>query len=213
MQFESVRAAVSAYLQRGFRPMPMVSVGETGDCRCGGYVPSGNKWVACRAGKHATHEVESAWKNGHRFTVGEFSEADNVALALGPWKESLWLVCLDVDGTDSLAPFFPPMPRTLAQKSPRGMHYFFTVPSRTPLGNWVDAFKTKDRGGFALDVRYARGRVNVAPSRTAFGGYEWRDWKLYPQPLPEFALHAILAERRSRNLPVADLWERGGKDP
>lgn len=199
----TVREAVARYLARGLRPIPMWGVDGLGRCLCGG--------TDCNAGKHCTDAVEEQWKDGRTFHPLEFREDQNVAVALGPYTARDWLVCLDLDGTTDPAPFFPlPLPPTLTQRSPRGMHLFFTVPERAPLGNWVDAFGTKYRTPHALDVRYARGKVNVAPSRTAFGTYHWLDERP-PAPLPPEALSTILNVRRSRGLPVAQVWERGAK--
>jgi hypothetical protein len=199
----TVRAHVERYITRGLRPIPMFGVDGAGRCRCGG--------SECNAGKHCTDQVEARWKDGPPFGAHEFDESQNVAIALGPWRPGAWLVCLDVDGVPDLSPFvpflLPPLPPTLTQKSPRGLHLFFQVPERTPLGNWVDVFATKARG-YALDLRYARGKVNVAPSRSAFGDYRWTDER-EPEPLPQVAISTILNVRRSRGLPVQRIWERG----
>lgn len=199
-----VRDWVQCYIDFGLRPMPMYGVDELeGLCLCGR--------SDCRAGKHSRDE--EAWKHGRYYQACEFTEFDNVAIALGPWRPDSWLVCFDCDGTIDPTRFFPfPLSPTLMQKSPRGLHLFFAVRPYEPLGNWVDVFETKYSLGYALDVRYARGRINVAPSRTNFGTYEWLDWR-EPAPLPEFALQRILSERRRRGLPVESRWDRGGKRP
>lgn len=208
MRFNSVKHAVEAYLSRGFRVIPIHGVDAQGDCTCNDY-PCRDRQ---KPGKHEYRELDGKWKDGHVFTVDDFIEGMNVALALGPWKDSRWLVCIDIDGADDASPFFRPLPpRTLTQKSPRGLHLFYTVPEYTPLGCWNDAFETK-RAGFALDIRYARGKVNVAPSRTPHGEYEWIDWRA-PVPLPPYCLDTILAVRRNRGLPVAERWDRGEKRP
>lgn len=205
-----VRAAIQQYLERGFRPIPMYGVDACGGCLCGGILPGGRE---CNAGKHARDDREP-WKDGREYGPEDFADEDNVAIALGPWRPDRWLVCLDIDGHDSATPFFPglDLPRTLSQKSPKGLHLFFAVRPYAPLGNWVDAFATKYLDGYALDVRYARGKINVAPSRSAVGSYRWLDWR-EPAELPESAIDTILDERRRRGLPVAETWERGGKAP
>jgi hypothetical protein len=101
---------------------------------------------------------------------------------------------------------------TLTQRSPRGVHLFFTVRPLEPLGNWVDVFQTKYRENWSLDIRYARGRINVAPSRSAYGAYEWTDER-EPAPLPAEFIQRILRERRLRGLPVENAWHRGDKRP
>lgn len=200
----TVREHVERYIARGLRPIPMWGVDARGACRCGSR--------ECNAGKHCTDAVEARWKDGAPFLAHEFTDEHNLAIALGPWRFGRWLVCLDVDGAPDLSPFvphlLPPLPPTLTQKSPRGLHLFFSVPERTPLGNWVDVFATKTARGVALDLRYARGKVNVAPSRSAFGEYRWVDER-EPAPLPPAVVSTILNVRRSRGLPVQRVWERG----
>lgn len=206
MKFTSVAEAVAAYSERGFRVIPLYGVDELGDCTCGNY--------ACKARDHGKHEppaTDGQWKDGRTFTADDFPEVSNVAIAMGPWRAGRWLVALDLDGTANAGEFFPGLPRTLTQHTPRGAHLVFTVPEFTPLGNYVDVFRTK-RAGFSLDIRYARGRIVVAPSRGSSGAYQWTDWRA-PAPLPPNALDAILFERRKHNLPVAERWERGSKAP
>jgi hypothetical protein len=205
VKFASVAEAVAFYCSVGMRPLPMFGV--TGDrCNCG--LPEGE----CRPGKHATPEVESTWKEGAEFGPGDFTERDNIAVALGPWGGSDdWLVCLDLDGPFPVEQYIE-LPTTLEQKSPRGRHLFFTVPAFAPLGNWVDCFLTKYTEGSALDIRYARGRINVAPSRTLHGGYEWAEFR-EPAPLPQAAIDVILGRRVERGLPVQWEWHRDGKRP
>jgi hypothetical protein len=202
----SVRDAAARYIARGFRVIPMVGVDPAGGCLCGGR--------DCNAGKHELAHLDGLWKDGHEFRVTDFAADMNIALALGPWRPGKWLVCLDLDGVTSpagaleIAPWLTP---TLTQKSPRGVHLFYWVPDFTPLGNWVDAFKTKYTSGYAVDVRYARGKINVAPSRTAFGTYTWADPNAEVAQLPWPIIDRILGERRRRKLPVLSRWQRDGK--
>lgn len=204
----SIPNAAGFYRERGFRPIPMHGVTPDGRCRCGGRLPTGKD---CNAGKHALDDAEP-WKDGREYYPNDFELTDNIAIALGPWGGPGWLVCLDVDGPAPLESFFGPLPETLTQKSPRGMHYFFTVPAYEPLGNWVDCTESKHRTGTGLDVRYARGKINVAPSRSAFGRYLWQGWRA-PAELPGWVCDQIYRERRRRGLPVDRRWERGGKRP
>jgi hypothetical protein len=206
LRFSDVSSAAQAYMQRGFRVVPLYGVAPEGGCLCGSPTCKERDW-----GKHERPETDGKWKDGHVFTPADFQPQDNIGLVMGPWKGGRWLVALDCDGTDQLAEFFPAMPPTLTQQSPRGRHYVYTVPEYAPLGNYVDVFKTK-RAGFSLDLRYARGRLVVAPSRGAAGAYEWVDWRA-PQPLPEHALSTILHQRRLQKLPVSDRWDRGAKAP
>lgn len=206
MRFQSVRQAAREYAARGFRVVPLYGVDECGECRCGD--------MACKprdAGKHENPAFDGQWKSGHSFGPDDFAEEDNLALVMGAWRPGRWLVALDVDGADDAEAFFPRLPRTLTQTTPRGAHFVFTVPDRTPLGNWVDVFRTK-HAGFSLDLRYARGRIVAAPSKGAVGEYTWRDWR-QPVPLPPTALEAIYAQRREVGLPVQERWDRGAKQP
>lgn len=205
MNFPSVWGWVEFYKSVGFRPMPMYGVDGVG-CRCGAFDGE------CRPGKHADTEVESTWKEGREFVPADFTERHNIAVALGPWGGSDdWLVCLDLDGPFPVEQYMD-LPPTLEQKSPRGRHLFFTVSPFTPLGNWVDCFLTKYTEGSALDIRYARGRVNVAPSRTPHGTYTWGEFR-EPAPLPQSAIDVIIARRVERGLPVQAEWNRGAKRP
>lgn len=207
MQFKNAREAAIGYMQRGFRVVPLIGLDPiAGGCLCGVPTCKERDW-----GKHERPETDGAWKNGREFTPADFGDLDNIAIAMGPWKEGRWLVALDLDGTENVAEFFPAMPRTLTQMTPRGSHQIYTVPEFTPLGNYVDVFKTK-RGGYSLDLRYARGRIVVAPSSGATGNYFWSDWRA-PAPLPSHALATILDQRRSQKLPVTDRWQRGSKEP
>ncbi len=207
----NIRDAVAKYLARGFRPMPMWGVDAGGRCLCGGTDPRTRK--PCNAGKHS--KDEDSWKNGRVYGPPDFSERDNIALALGPWSMTEWLVCLDIDGlaTQAQAHTATGLPFTLTQLSPRGVHLFYLVPAWEPLGNWTDAFQTKYREGWALDVRYARGRINVAPSRSAFGSYRWVDELAPIARLPREFISRLHADRRRRGLDVQARWTREGKRP
>lgn len=207
MRFSSAREAAAAYIRRGFRVVPLYGVGPSG-CLCGSYACKERDW-----GKHEPPETDGRWKDGATFTAADFGAEDNVAIAMGPWRPGLWLVALDLDGTETVSEFIRGLPQTLTQRSPRGLHLIYSVPEYTPLGNYVDVFGTKRDGySYSLDLRYARGRIVAAPSRGASGDYAWTDWR-DPVPLPEHAIDAILDERRRRGLPVAARWERGSRCP
>lgn len=198
-----IRDAVAFYRERGLRPIPMFGTHPDGRCRCGGH--------DCNAGKHALDESEP-WKDGREYYPSDFEQTDNIAIALGPWSGNGWLVCLDVDGPGDIGTLLPALPPTLTQRSPRGQHLFFTVPAYTALGNYVDCLKTKYTMGTGVDVRYARGKINVAPSRSAFGAYEWQPWRDLAA-LPWQVIDRILNERKRRGLPVESRWDRGRKRP
>jgi hypothetical protein len=199
----TLHSDVARYIAMGLRPVPLYGV-AMGWCMCGDR--------DCKErdhGKHTHERIEEKWKDGHRFAPRDFWEGNNVALAMGPWDGGDdWLVCLDVDGVLDLSRFMPRPPVTLSAKSPRGEHLIYRVPAYTPLGNWVDVFATKP--GPSLDLRYARGRIVVAPSRNAFGAYEWTNF-VTPVPLPEHVIDVILERRRARGLDVQHTWDRGRK--
>lgn len=209
----SIWEHVSRYIARGFKPMPMWGVNASGRCLCGGIAPGTRR--PCNAGKHS--KDEESWKSGRVYSPADFVEGDNVAIALGPWEPSRWLVCLDFDGVTGFPEAFNRMgselPFTLSQKSPRGLHLFYSVPPFEPLGNWVDAFQTKWSERWSLDIRYARGRINVAPSRSAHGGYQWVSEADPVAPLPRAIIHRLLSDRRRRGLEVQTRWTREGKRP
>lgn len=210
-----IRAAAAAYIARGFRVVPLYGVDALGRCRCGD--------AACKprdAGKHAPPGFEDRAKDGPPFAAADFSEGDNIAIMLGPWTGTdRWLAALDFDGGGPAdwsldnAAMAGLMPRTLTQVTPRGKHLVFWVPAFTPLGNWVDCWSTKDKG-YQMDLRYARGRIVVEPSRGATGAYRWVDVNADIAELPRGIIETILNERRRRGLPVLPRWERErGKRP
>lgn len=200
--------AAASYTELGFRVIPLHGVYPTsGKCRC--------EDIDCKprdAGKHEPTAQDGKWKDGKVFEPHDFQRGDNIAIAMGPWRDDKWLVCLDVDGaTDAQRFFKTKLPETLTAKTPRGAHFIFSVPAFEPLGNFVDVFKTKERGP-SLDLRYARGRIVVAPSRGSTGVYEWTNWR-EPAELPQEVRRAIRTERVRRGLPTHSRWEREGKSP
>ncbi len=211
---KTIRDAAKTYFDKGFRIVPLYGVDQDGLCRCGN--------PACKprdAGKHEPPETDGQWKSGRIFVADDFTDDMNIGLAMGPWSppggaQGSWLVALDVDGHDNANAFFyPELPATLTQTTPRGAHFIFKVRERTPLGNWVNVF-----GGntMKLDLRFARGRIVAAPSRgsktSGDGRYSWRHW-MEPAWLPPHALEAIYDLRRAAGRDMPDEWERGGKDP
>ena len=202
----TLHSDVARYIAMGLRPVPLYGV-AMGWCMCGDRDCKDRDW-----GKHTWDHVEEQYKDGKRYTPRDFLEGNNVALAMGPWDGGDdWLVCLDVDdvgGEFYLGGRFGHFSPSLWAKSPRGRHLIYRVPAYTPLGNWVDVFATKP--GPSLDLRYARGRIVVAPSRNAFGAYEWTNF-VTPVSLPEHVIDVILDHRRARGLPVQATWDRGRK--
>lgn len=211
----SIVAAAELYLSKGFRVVPLYGIDEDGLCRCDN--------DACKprdGGKHEPPATDGKWKDGRTFEAADFNEQMNIALAMGPCLLSLaegrWLMALDVDGHDDARAFFPDLPPTLTQKTPRGVHCVYTVAHEAPLGNWVDVFAGKSSGqSMTLDIRYARQRIVVAPSRCVAShgdgqGYRWIDWRP-PAALPQHVIDTILDIRRQRGLSVDSRWYRKGK--
>lgn len=203
-------AAAKAYIDAGFRVIPLYGVAN-GKCLCGD--------PACKArdgGKHEFPCQDGEWKDGRVFSHEDFEPYGNIAIAMGPWSGSdEWLVCVDVDGAESVEdiPFVPSefLPPTLMQITPRGMHLIYTVAPYTPLGNWVDLFRTKETG-ISIDLRYARGRIVASPSISPNGLYFWSNWTR-PAPLDKAFFNMIIEARMERGLPCLDTWERGRKAP
>lgn len=199
----TIREAVREYLRLGWRPMPINGM-RNGRCSCGDAACKERDW-----GKHAvTKGDEDTAKEGHVFVESNFDGDVNVALMMGMQRLGPWLVALDADGPFDWARLGP-LPPTRTQKTPRGEHRIFSVPDFCPLGNWVKALESPCA---QLDLRYARGRIVVAPSRNAFGEYRWIDLRM-PAPLPQTAIDVILRERRKRGLPVLSRWAREGRKP
>ncbi len=206
----NVKTAAEQYHQRGFRLVPLYGVDADGCCRC-----SDPNCKPRDAGKHEPPETKDEWKKGRVFLPEDFDETMNIALAMGPWGGGDdWLVALDVDNHDDVGAFFHPrLPQTLTQMTPTGAHFIFRVPARTPLGNWVNIF-----GGASmkLDLRYARGRIVVNPSKGSptrgTGLYQWRHW-VRPAALPGYVLDVIYDLRRAAGRDTPDQWDRGRKEP
>lgn len=206
MMSKDIRAAAERYIAEGCRVIPLYGV-EQGGCACHSNECKPRDW-----GKHEPPLFDGAWKNGHVFVPSDFNEGDNIAIAMGPYKPGTWLVALDFDGTRDVEKVLgATLPETLAQTTPRGMHLVYTVPEFTPLGNYVDVFRSKHIG-WSMDLRYARGRIVVAPSKGATGDYRWSNWRT-PTPLPEYVIEDVLEMRRKNGLPVEPIWTRGGKAP
>lgn len=207
MKFENARQAAEFYLTLGLRPIPLYGLNANG-CGCQSPACKPRDW-----GKHEPPETDGTWKDGEEFGPADFSESHNIAVALGPWGGSDdWLVALDFDGQNAAGLLFVAelaLPDTLIQETPRGFHAIYSVPAYAPLGNWVDVFQTKPEG-FQLDLRYARGRIVVPPSRNAAGQYRWQSIR-EPTPLPARIQESILDRRRERGLEVLDEWSRGTK--
>lgn len=198
--------AATWYIARGFRVVPLYGI-HAGRCTCNN--------AACLPrdyGKHCPGVVEDRWKNGREFTAADFRDGDNVGLAMGAWGGRDWLVAIDCDvySRDPRAEL--DLPLTLEHVTPRGWHAIYTVAPFTPLGNYLDVLGTRKSGNYGLDLRYARGRIVVPPSRGLTGEYRWGEWR-EPVPLPRSIIDRVLDLRRARGLPVTDSWDRGGKRP
>lgn len=185
----TIAEAVEFYKENGYRPIPIFSVEDGCKCssekcadqagrlqvgQCWGKVPTDLNWF--------DKVAESK----------DFNEKNNIALLMGRQTNRLsgdqtsgrWLVAFDVDGDLDLSDHFD-LPETLEQKTGRGSHFIFEVPYNTALGNWNNLLMTRDKKtgykkGFAgaLDIKYARGALIVAPSIHKSGKqYQWVNYR------------------------------------
>lgn len=208
--------AAARYIARGLRPVPVWGVAG-GQCQCGNPASADHGKMGQGVGKHPVDR--ETWKN-RLYTASDFSPGNNLALAMGKQRDGRWLVALDVDGDVPLERWLGPLPDTLTARTGRGTHRIFVVEPFAPLGNWRDAWRTRDprrgyRPGFsgALDVRYARGAIVAPPSVHRNGTrYHWIN-DLDPAPLPAAAIRALLRRRAHAGLPVARRWDRDGALP
>lgn len=206
--------APADYIALGLRPIP-VHAPETG-CHCDrAHVKDPQQ---CH-GKVPSHDN---WADRPPFQAHEFPACCNVALAMGRQPDGRWLLGIDVDGeVDLRRAFGCDLPDTLETSTGRGEHYIYQVRDAADFGNWVDVFsyRDKDRGykpGYrgAVDLRYARGALVVAPSRHR-SGVQYQTTLRDIARLPPAAAVAIYAARKKRGLPIFEKWHgfREGKCP
>lgn len=112
-----------------------------------------------------------------------------------------WLLGIDIDGEFDLTRYLGELPLTMTTRSGRGRHLIYRVRPEADFGNWVDLFSSRSevagyRPGFvgAVDLRYARGALVVAPSRHRSGVAYSTDGEV--ADLPARATLAIYAQRR-----------------
>lgn len=219
MSHQRMLDSVKTYLARGWRPIPVFGVNAAGTCGCGApELATAHGKVGQGIGKHP---IDPDWKDRKPFEASEFPEGCNVALAMGRQVNGDWLVALDFDGEVQEESWLGPLPPTLSAITGRGFHLVFRTEAFAPLGNWRDAWFTRDKAtgyrlGFngALDIRFARGAIVAPPSAHRNGStYQWLHQNDEVADLPTEALRKILQKRRARGLPVERKWDRKGKAP
>lgn len=157
-----------------------------GECTCG-------RSLDCQPGQFGKHPLwlgyldgEPRWADMHRELVR--SRRRNLALRLGDQPSGLRLVALDVDGDDSLLdPIvrrFGPLPATLTERSGRGSHWVYRLPTevRYPVNSTIST---------GVEVKSLRGKFTAPPSSHAAG--HRRRWTIAIEPaeLPRAFAEAV----------------------
>lgn len=176
------------YIAAGLRPIPVWSPSMDpirNDPKDLGKVPKDKHWA----------------DRPRPFSEFEFNPRDNLALACGLQPDGRWLVGLDFDTQEGERQFT--LPDTMRSITPRGTHYYFEVPPRTPLGNWVKV-------GGVVDVKYARGALIAAPS-AGHGGVRYQTFVGPVAKLPDDVLNWIYRQRKLAGFKVSGTWDRKGK--
>lgn len=205
--------AVAAYIARGLRPIPVWGPQE--GCRCERKHPKNPTQCFGKVPK------DRSWADRGPYHAGDFAPADNVALALGRQPSGDWLLGIDIDGEFDLTPHLGELPLTMTTRSGRGRHLIYRVRPEADFGNWIDLFGSRSevsgyRPGFAgaVDLRYARGALVVAPSRHRTGVA----YTTSPDPIADLPAHASLAiylRRKRLGKPPERRWHgfAEGKQP
>jgi len=209
---------VERYFDKGLRPIPIHHPMD--GCHC----LYKNKEEEC--GDQCLGKVpkDKDWAN-KTYSISDFNEPCNVALAMGEQPNNKWLIAIDIDG---FLPWwwFDELPSTLQSQTGRGIHYIFSVEKDSPFGNWTDIFHTRSKlTGYrldhkgAVDIRYCRGAVIAPPSLHKSGSfYKWESW-IEPAILPyEYERDIINAHAQRRpNVKRYQKWsswpEHKGKKP
>ena len=121
---------------------------------------------------------------------------------MGRQPSGEWLLGIDIDGEFDLTAHLGALPLTMTTRSGRGRHLIYRVRPEADFGNWIDLFGSRDESsgykrGYAgaVDLRYARGALVVAPS-THRSGVAYTTSVDPIADLPARASLAIYARRR-----------------
>ena len=208
---------IERYFDDGFRPIPIYHPSQGCQClrkdteeRCDRQEDERNQCL----GKVPRYKD---WAD-RDFTIDDFKDISNVALAMGKQPNGLWIMAIDIDGT---LPWwwFDELPKTLHSITGRGDHFVFSVPPDSPLGNWTDIFHTRSKlTGYrlehkgAVDIRYCRGAIVAPPSLHKWGtNYKWEEWRK-PAELPSIFLDDVLTGHSNRR-PKVKKYKRWSEYP
>lgn len=203
---------VADYIARGLRPIPVHP--PSAGCRCERAHPKNPEQC------HGKVPIDRHWADRGPFAAHEFPAGCNVALAMGRQPSGEWLLGIDVDGEFDLTARLGELPLTMTTRSGRGRHLIYRARPEADFGNWIDLFSTRDQvigyaRGYsgAVDLRYARGALVVAPSRHRSGVAYQTSGEI--ADLPARALVAIYSRRARLGKPPERRWHgfREGKAP
>lgn len=183
----TIREAAALYHSLGMIVQPVHGYTPEEGCTCGD--PACDKRDQ---GKHARTEWEQPW------SPSIIPEGCNIAIRTGLRSSGPGhLVCLDLDREVPLE-FLAELPVTRTHKTPRGLHYFYTVEDASSLKNWNDVWGTWQggRGAWWMDLRVLKGRVLAPPSRTPWGDYTILNGVSPIAPLPVTLYNEILSYKR-----------------
>lgn len=178
------REVIEDYRSQGFVVQPVYGYAN-GLCGCGSPECSPRD-----RGKHAPR----AWEYPYTPPV-IFPPDTNIAIRGGTWGGSTSLVVLDLD-REVPASLMSRLPPTRIHQTPRGLHYFYTMPQGHRLKNWNDVWGTWGAGKWWMDVRVEKGRVLVPPSVTPWGEYQLLNG-MSPGPLP-LDIYEDILERKDK---------------
>jgi len=207
----TLKSWVTTYFDKGYRPIRLYHP-EDG-CQC----LYKNKEESCENQCLGKVPYYDNWPD-REFTINDFEERCNVALAMGKQPNGKWLLAIDIDG---FLPWwwFDEIPKTLESTTGRGKHYIFSVPPDSPFGNWTDIFHTRSKvTGYrldhkgAVDIRYCRGAIVAPPSlHKSNKQYEWKNW-IEPAELPELYIRDIINAHIKRR-PNVQHYQRWSSNP
>lgn len=195
-------SAAIAYLDRGWRVLPLYSVTD-GRCDCG-------REDCSSPGKHphgrlAPHGVKSGTRDAS-VICSWFADDGvvNIGVVTGPESG---IIVLDVDvphgGDESLG--WIELPDTATVKTGNGRHHYFTWPAGSVIRN------SAGKLGPGLDIRAAGGYVVGPTSRHVSGvDYEWvRDPGAGVAELPASLRELLMEPDRAQAAPAATPASRG----
>lgn len=153
---------IMQYLARGWRPVPLHHVLDSGACSC-------RRGEACPPSNRGKHPVYENWQ---KLLLGESTlrrvldmrPRMNVGIATGA-PSGFWALDVDDLGALNLLPVTDPFPMPFQRTGSGGLHYLFAMP--------MDFEPTNSAGRLppGIDVRGTGGQIVVPPSVSGKGGY------------------------------------------